>query len=164
MPAIDLLPDLCDQHPEQVAVFETQFMHYGQHQTFSGQAVTVKCFEDNSLVKALVATPGNGRVIVVDGGGSMRKALLGDMLAEKAVQNNWAGFIINGCIRDVATINQLPIGVKALGTTPLKTEKKGIGEHDIPVRFAGVTIAKDDWCYADLNGALVSKTPLSVSS
>ena len=158
----DLLPDLCDQFPLQVNVFETQFQHYGLHNVFSGQAVTVKCFEDNSLVKALVATPGNGRVIVVDGGGSMRKALLGDMLAEQAVKNNWAGFIINGCIRDVATINQLAIGVKALGVVPVKTEKKGIGEQDITIRFAGVTLDSGDWCYADLNGALTSKTPLNL--
>lgn len=159
-PAIDLLPDLCDQYPDQVNVFETQFQHYGQNSVFSGQAVTVKCFEDNSHVKSLVNTPGEGRVIVVDGGGSMRRALLGDMLAEAAVNNGWAGLVINGCIRDVATINTLAIGVKALGTIPIKTDKRGIGDQDITIRFAGVTIESGDWIYADLNGVLCSKTPL----
>lgn len=159
----DLLPDLCDEFPDEVSVFETQFNHYGQHQVFSGQAVTVKCFEDNSVVKQLVNTPGNGQVIVVDGGGSMRRALLGDMLAEAAVKNGWAGLVINGCIRDVTTINTLAIGVKALGTTPIKTDKRNIGDQDITIRFAGVDVNSGDWIYADQNGVLVSKTKLELS-
>lgn len=159
----DLLPDLCDEYPNDVAVLETQFNHYGQHQVFSGQAVTVKCFEDNSVVKQLVSTPGNGKVIVVDGGGSMRRALLGDMLAEAAVNNGWAGLVINGCIRDVTTINTLAIGVKALGTTPIKTDKRNIGDQDITIRFAGVTINSGDWVYADQNGVLISVKPLTLT-
>ena len=159
----DLLPDLCDQFPEEIAVFEAQFNHYGQHQVFFGQAVTVKCFEDNSVVKQLVNTPGNGQVIVVDGGGSMRRALLGDMLAEAAVDNGWAGLVINGCIRDVTTINTLTIGVKALGTTPIKTDKRNIGDQDIKIRFAGVDVNSGDWIYADQNGVLVSKTKLELT-
>ncbi|NMP31801.1 putative 4-hydroxy-4-methyl-2-oxoglutarate aldolase [Thalassotalea sp. M1531] len=160
----DLLPDLCDEYPNEVCVFEAQFQHYGKHQVFFGQAVTVKCFEDNSVVKALVNTPGNGRVIVVDGGGSMRRALLGDMLAEAAVANGWAGLVINGCIRDVTTINTLNIGVKALGTTPIKTEKRNIGDQDICIRFSGVNIKPNDWIYADQNGVLVSEKQLSITS
>lgn len=158
----DLLPDLCDQYPEHVNVFECQFKHYGMQGTFFGQAVTVKCFEDNSVVKKLVNTPGNGKVIVVDGGGSTRRALLGDMLAEAAVRNGWAGLVINGCIRDVATINGLAIGVKALGTTPIKTDKRDIGDLNIPIRFAGVNVREDDWVYADFNGVLVSQVELTI--
>ncbi len=157
---LDLLPDLCDLFPERVNVFECQFNHYGQHQLFYGQAVTVKCFEDNSVVKKLVNTPGNGKVIVVDGGGSTRRALLGDMLAEAAVANGWSGLVINGYIRDVATINTLALGVKALGTTPIKTDKRDIGELNVPIRFSGVTVTQGDWVYADQNGVLISKEEL----
>lgn len=159
---LDLLPDLCDQYPESVNVFECQFQHYGQQAMFYGRAVTVKCFEDNSVVKKLVNTQGNGKVIVVDGGGSTRRALLGDMLAEAAVKNGWAGLVINGYIRDVATINALNIGVKALGTTPIKTDKRDIGDLNIPIRFSGVDINEGDWVYADLNGVLVSQVELSL--
>ena len=153
-------PDLCDDNEGNVSAFEIQFQHFGLHKYFSGQAVTVKCFEDNSLVKALVNTPGNDRVIVVDGGGSMRKALLGDMLAEAAVQNGWAGLVIYGCIRDVQVINQLEIGVKALGTHPMKTDKRGEGQQDISISFGGVTINSGDYVYADENGVIVSPSAL----
>ncbi|WP_286263249.1 putative 4-hydroxy-4-methyl-2-oxoglutarate aldolase [Thalassotalea atypica] len=159
---LDLLPDLCDKFPSKVNVLECQFSHYGKQPVFSGQVVTVKCFEDNSIVKNLVNTPGHGKVIVVDGGGSTRCALLGDMLAEAAVKNGWSGLIINGVIRDVATINTLSIGVKALGTTPIKTEKRGLGDLNIPVRFAGVTISENNWVYADLNGVLISEHELNI--
>ena len=129
---------------------------------FSGQAVTVKCFEDNSIVKKLVNSPGHGRVIVVDGGGSIRRALLGDILAEAAVTNGWSGLVINGAIRDVATINTLPLGVKALGASPIKTVKRGLGDLNTSIRFSGVTIENNDWVYADLNGVLVSKSELAL--
>ncbi|REL31725.1 putative 4-hydroxy-4-methyl-2-oxoglutarate aldolase [Thalassotalea euphylliae] len=158
----DLLPDLCDHFPNDVNVFETQFNSYGQHQVFCGQAVTVKCFEDNSVVKKLVGTPGQGKVIVVDGGASMRRALIGDMLAEEAIANGWAGVVINGCLRDAATINQMAIGVKALGTIPIKTDKRGLGDQDIDIRFAGVTVKPGDWVYADLNGVLISAKKLEL--
>ncbi|NVK26318.1 MAG: ribonuclease E activity regulator RraA [Gammaproteobacteria bacterium] len=153
-------PDLCDDNEGHVAALETQFHHYGLHKYFSGQVVTVKCFEDNSVIKALVNTPGNDRVIVVDGGGSMRRALLGDMLADAAVQNGWAGLVINGCIRDVQVINQLELGVMALGTHPMKTDKRGEGQQDIPVSIGGVTIKSGDFVYADENGVIVSNKSL----
>lgn len=153
-------PDLCDDHEGKVAAFELQFQHFGQHKHFSGEAVTVKCFEDNSLVKQLVNTPGNGRVIVVDGGASMRRALLGDMLAEAAVKNGWSGLVINGCIRDVQVINTLAIGVKALGTHPMKTDKRGEGQQDIQVAFGGVKIDSGNYIYADENGVIVANEPL----
>ena len=157
---LDLLPDLCDQHFNQLSVMDPIFQSYGRATIFSGQAVTVKCFEDNSLVKELAGTPGQGRVLVVDGGGSTRRALLGDMIAENAVSNGWAGFVINGAIRDVATINTLNLGVKAITACPVKTEKRGLGDPGIDLQFAGVAIAEGDYIYADLNGVVVAKEPL----
>lgn len=157
---LDLLPDLCDQHFDQLAVMDPLFQSYGKATIFSGQAVTVKCFEDNSLVKELAATPGLGRILVVDGGGSTRRALLGDMIAENAVSNGWAGFVIYGAIRDVATINTLELGVKAITACPVKTEKRGLGDAGIDLHFAGVSIAEGDYVYADLNGVVVAKEAL----
>ena len=153
-------PDLCDQYPELVQVVEPMFSNYGGRERFSGEIVTVKCFEDNSCVKALVDTEGQGRVMVVDGGGSMRRACLGDMLAEKASGNGWSGLIIYGCIRDVDEIMATDIGVQALGTQPMKTDKKGIGETQIPVTFGGVTFTPGDYVYADNNGIVVAPQQL----
>ncbi|AOS98001.1 Putative regulator of ribonuclease activity [Microbulbifer aggregans] len=153
-------PDLCDAHPEQVEVLEPMMVNFGGRERFGGQITTIKCFEDNSLVRNAVAEPGNGRVLVVDAGGSMRRACLGDMLAEKACANGWEGIVMYGCIRDVDEIGQLPIGVQALGSHPMKTEKKGIGERDIAVRFGGVTFTPGNYIYADNNGVIVSGKPL----
>jgi regulator of ribonuclease activity A len=152
-------PDLCDEAPEVNAV-ELQFFNLGQVKQFAGPAVTIKCHEDNSLVKACVDEPGQGRVIVVDGGGSQRRALLGDMLAEKAANNGWAGLVINGVIRDVDEIGNIAVGVQALGTCPVKTEKLGVGQRDIDIRIGGVDIAPGDFVYADNNGVIVSKRQL----
>ncbi|QFU75003.1 putative 4-hydroxy-4-methyl-2-oxoglutarate aldolase [Halioglobus maricola] len=152
-------PDLADEHPD-VRAIELQFTNYGSHARFSGPVVTIKCHEDNSLVKAAVAEPGEGRVIVVDGGGSLRRALLGDMLAEKAAANGWAGLVINGVIRDVDQIGVTELGVQALGTTPLKTEKLGEGQRDVTIAFGGVTIVPGEYVYADNNGVLVSAVAL----
>ena len=152
-------PDLSDQAPAARAI-ELQFGNYGGVKQFGGGAVTIKCHEDNSLVKECVGEPGAGRVIVVDGGGSQRRALLGDMLAEKAAANGWAGLVINGVIRDVDEIGQTPLGVQALGTCPVKTDKLGVGQRDVVVSMGGVDIAPGDYVYADNNGVLVSKKPL----
>ncbi|GAB3286889.1 ribonuclease E activity regulator RraA [Parahaliea aestuarii] len=152
-------PDLSDNAPEAQAI-ELPFANYGARKQFSGRAVTIKCFEDNSLVKALVAEPGEGRVIVVDGGGSRRRALLGDMLAEQAAASGWAGLVIYGVIRDVDEIGRTDLGVQALGTVPLKTDKRGEGQRDIPLHFGGVVIEPGDYIYADNNGVLVSKVAL----
>jgi|TARA_B110000977_G_C10790657_1_gene382322 regulator of ribonuclease activity A len=154
-------PDLCDQYPELVQAVEPMFSNFGGRESFGGQVVTVKCFEDNSRVKELVSTPGEGRVMVVDAGGSMRRACLGDMLAEKASANGWSGIIIYGCIRDVDEIMATDIGVQALGVHPIKTDKKGIGEIDIAVTFGGVTFNSGDYVYADNNGIIVSPEKLS---
>lgn len=149
-------PDISDEFPDEVQAVELDFRNYGGLAHFSGEVVTVKCHEDNSLVKALVGEPGNGRVIVVDGGGSRRRALLGDMLAETAAENGWSGLVINGVIRDVDEIGDIALGVQALGTVPLKTEKLGHGQQDIPLRFGGVHIRPGDWVYADNNGVLIA--------
>jgi len=154
-------PDLCDQYPELVQAVEPMFSNFGGRESFGGQVVTVKCFEDNSRVKELVSTPGEGRVMVVDAGGSMRRACLGDMLAEKASANGWSGIIIYGCIRDVDEIMATDIGVQALGVHPIKTDKKGIGEIDIAVTFGGVTFNSGDYIYADNNGIILSPEKLS---
>ena len=153
-------PDLCDDYPELVRVLDPIFSNFGGRERFSGPLVTVKCFEDNSVVKELVGTPGEGRILVVDAGGSMRRACLGDMLAEQASVNGWAGLVIYGCIRDVDEIMATDIGVQALGTHPMKTDKKGIGELGISVTFAGVTFSFGDYVYADNNGIIVSSQRL----
>ena len=154
-------PDLCDQYPELVRVVEPMLSNFGGREQFCGQITTIKCFEDNSLVKQLVGTSGEGRVIVVDAGGSLRRACLGDMLAEQAASNGWAGLIIYGCIRDVDQIRATDIVVQALGVHPMKTDKKGVGELNIPVTFGGVTFAPKDYVYADNNGIILSAQPLA---
>lgn len=149
-------PDLCDAHPDLVRVVTPMFRNYGGRKAFGGPIVTVKCFEDNSVVKQQVAEPGAGRVMVVDGGGSLRCALLGDLLAAKAMQNNWAGLIIYGCIRDVDEIANMDIGVQALNTIPIKSVRKGVGELNIPVTFGGVTFNPGEFVYSDNNGVIIS--------
>ncbi|MFP6791256.1 MAG: ribonuclease E activity regulator RraA [Thalassolituus sp.] len=157
-----LTPDLCDEYPDLVQVVEPMFNNYGLHESFGGEIVTVKCFEDNSKVKELVDTDGKGKVMVVDGGGSMRHALLGDMLAEKAAKNGWEGLIIYGCIRDVDAIMETELGVQALGTNPLKTDKRGLGDVNVTVKFGGVEFVPGQFVYADNNGVIVSPMALSM--
>ncbi|QIL89156.1 putative 4-hydroxy-4-methyl-2-oxoglutarate aldolase [Microbulbifer sp. SH-1] len=153
-------PDLCDTFPDMVRVVEPMFINYGGRERFGGQVVTIKCFEDNSLVRDLVAEAGTGKVLVVDAGGSMRRACLGDLLAEKATLNGWEGILMYGCIRDVDAISGLELGVQALGSHPMKTDKKGVGERDIAVTFGGVTFKPGEYLYADNNGVIVSPQPL----
>lgn len=157
-----ITPDLCDEYPELVSVVEPMFNNFGGKDNFGGQIVTVKCHEDNSKVKELVATDGAGKVMVVDGGGSLRHALLGDMLAEKAVSNGWEGLIIYGCIRDVDVIMQTDLGVQALATNPLKTDKRGLGDVDVSVKFGGVIFNPGEYVYADNNGIIVSPKELKM--
>ena len=157
-----ITPDLCDEYPELVQVVEPMFSNFGGRTSFGGEIVTVKCFEDSSKVKELVGTPGEGKVMVVDGGGSMRHALLGDMLAEKASKNGWAGLVIYGCIRDVDQIMETDLGVQAIATVPLKTEKRDIGDVNIPVKFGGVTFIPGHYIYADNNGVIVSPQELKM--
>lgn len=157
-----ITPDLCDKYGEAVEVVEPMFSNFGGIESFGGEIVTVKCHEDNSVVKEQVGLPGEGRVMVVDGGGSLRAALLGDMLAEAAAKNGWAGIIINGCIRDVDIIMQTNLGVQALATNPRKTEKRGLGDLNVDVKFGGVVFKPGHYVYADNNGVIVSKEPLTM--
>lgn len=155
-------PDLCDAFPDLIQAVDSIFKNYGGRHSFGGEIVTVKCFEDNSKVKELVATDGTGKVMVVDAGGSMRRACLGDMLAEKAAENGWQGILIYGCIRDVDIIANTELGVQALGTHPIKTDKRDIGDVNIPVTFAGVTFIPGQYIYADNNGVIVSPQKLAI--
>ncbi|WIA17717.1 hypothetical protein OEZ85_009234 [Tetradesmus obliquus] len=145
-----------------VQIMEPIFQDLGGKMCFSGQVSTVKCFENNPLVRKAFEQPGNGRVLVVDGGGSKRCALLGDNIAEMAHKNGWSGAIIYGCIRDSEDISEMPLGVKALGTYPLKSSKRDVGLADVPVTIAGVTVEPGDWVYADRDGVLVSKEELKL--
>ncbi|MAZ87738.1 MAG: ribonuclease activity regulator protein RraA [Cellvibrionaceae bacterium] len=159
-----LTPDLCDEYPHLVRVLEPMMNNYGGRSSFGGQIVTIKCFEDNSLVREQVALNGKGKVLVVDAGGSLRRACLGDMLAEKAVANGWEGVLMYGCIRDVDAIGDLDLGVQALGTHPMKTEKKGVGELNIEVTFGGVTFKPGEYVYADNNGVIAAAEKLDQPS
>ena len=158
--------DLLDDHPEhdfQVvspSIDGKFFKSYGAIKSFGGQVVTVKCFEDNSRVKELLATDGQGKVLVVDGGASMRCALMGDMIAESAVKNHWSGVIIYGCVRDVDASAELNLGVHALAAIPQKSNRKGLGEVDISLSFGGVTVQSGDYVYADNNGIIIAKEKL----
>lgn len=153
-------PDLCDDNPELVRVLEPMLVNFGGRDSFCGEIVTIKCHEDNSLVKENAAKPGHGKVMVVDGGGSLRRALLGDMIAENAVKNGWEGLIIYGCVRDVDALVELDLGVQALASIPLKTEKRGIGDLNVPVTFGGVAFQPGEYVYADNNGVVVSARDL----
>ncbi|GAA6129947.1 MULTISPECIES: ribonuclease E activity regulator RraA [Halopseudomonas] len=154
-------PDLCDAYPD-VDVVEPIFSNFGGHDSFGGEIVTVKCHEDNSIVKEQVDQDGTGKVMVVDGGGSFRRALLGDMLAEKAAKNGWEGIIVYGCVRDVDVLAQTPLGIQALASHPMKTDKRGIGDLNVVVTFGGVTFRPGEYVYADNNGIIVSPTALSM--
>ena len=158
-------PDLCDEYEETIRVLEPiGFSNFGKRSRFAGKAVTVKCFEDNSMVKQLAKEGGTNKVLVVDGGGSRRRALLGDMVAGDLVDNHWEGIVIYGCIRDVDEIGKLDLGVQALGTHPMKTQKRNEGQIGIPVTFAGVTIHPGDFVACDNNGIVVNSTPMNMKS
>lgn len=138
------------------------FRDFGGVKRFSGPATTIKCFENNPLVRQALGEPGEGRVLVVDGGGSMRCALLGDNLAGMAVENGWSGIIINGCLRDSEDIAKMKVGVKAIAPHPVKSSKRDPGMRDVPVSFAGISVKPGDWVYADMDGILVSEDKLEL--
>jgi len=154
------IPDLCDDFPDELQVLEPLFTEYGDKEKFSGEIVTVKCFEDNSLVKKTLGTDGTGKVMVVDGGASLRRALLGDMLAAMAVDNGWQGLVIYGCVRDVEILKTIKLGVRALNCYPVKSEKRNEGRLNAPLAFAGAKIEPGQYIYADENGIVVAKTQL----
>lgn len=155
-----LTTDLCDANEGRVRVCAPMFRSFGGRTSFHGQIATLKLFEDNSLVRSALETPGIGRVLVVDGGGSMRCALVGDQLALLGVKNGWAGVVVYGCIRDSKAIGGMDLGVFALGTHPRKTVKRNIGEIDLAVSFGGVTFHPGHYVYADEDGVVVSASAL----
>lgn len=157
-----ITPDLCDAYPDLIQVVEPMFSNFGGRDSFGGQIVTVKCFEDNSRVKELAELDGSGKVLVVDGGGSLRCALLGDMIAERAAHNGWQGVVIYGCVRDVDMLAQTDLGVQALASHPLRSNRRGAGDVDVAVTFAGVTFRPGEYVYADNNGIIVSPSPLKM--
>lgn len=149
--------DLYDEHGDDLQSLSIQFRDFGGHVRFHGPARTIRCFQDNGLVKATLASPGDGAVLVVDGGASLETALMGDLIAQSAVDNGWSGVVINGPIRDSRAIGELPLGVKALGTNPRKSSKAGEGELDITLELGGVMIVPGALIYCDEDGVLVAR-------
>ena len=154
--------DLCDKYADELQIADPMFADLGGRLDFAGPISTIKCFEDNTKVREALEEPGEGRVLVVDGGGSDRCALLGDNLAQLAIDNDWAGVVVYGCIRDSAEIAEMPVAVKALATHPRKSNKQGIGERDVSVRFAGVSFEPGAWRYADADGSVVATRELDL--
>lgn len=156
--------DLCDAHenkqPPALHVLPPVFRDYGTVPRFCGQVATVRCFEDNSKVKAAVSSPGQGRVLVVDGGASVRRALVGGTLAQTAKDNGWAGIVVDGAVRDLFELRAAGLGVRALALMPMRSTKREEGERDVPVTIQGVAVRPGDWLYADDDGIVVSPRSL----
>lgn len=157
-------PDICDDFLVDLQVLEPLFSEYGNSERFSGEVVTIKCFEDNTLLKKMLGTDGTGKVMVVDGGGSIRRALLGDMLAAMAVDNGWQGVLINGCVRDVEILKTINLGIRALNCHPLRSDKRNEGQLNVAVTFAGADINPGQYLYADENGIVVANSKLELST
>ena len=157
--------DFCDTHKgstdDTFRVLPPVFHDYGQRRKFHGQVVTVKCFEDNTHVKALLESPGDGRVLVVDGGGSLRRALVGGNIGAAAAKNGWAGVVVDGCVRDAAELAVCDVGIRALALIPLPTERRNEGQRDVAVKVQGVWVRPGDWLYADEDGIVVSARALT---
>ncbi|QYF92552.1 ribonuclease E activity regulator RraA [Massilia sp. PAMC28688] len=158
--------DLCDDHPQLLengclAVLPPVFRHFGKARTFCGRATTLKVFEDNALVRATLEAPGNGNVLVIDGGASMRRALVGGQLGLLAQNNGWAGIVVNGCVRDSDELDACEVGIRALGVHPQKSSKKGEGERNTRVIISGVPVCPGDWVYADADGVLIAQQKLA---
>ncbi len=152
--------DISDAHPA-AQVAAPIFRHFGGAQRFAGAVKTIKVFEDNSLVRDMLEQPGDGRVLVVDGGGSMRCALVGGNLGQLGVDNGWSGIVVYGCVRDCAELGAQQIGIMAMASHPKKSVKRGVGEEDLEVSFADLRIAPGDWVYADEDGIVVSSAQIT---
>jgi regulator of ribonuclease activity A len=155
--------DLCDpfrDDPTALRVLPPLWHDYGGRERFAGPVATLQCHEDNALLKTLLESPGLGRVLVVDGGGSLRTALIGGNLAAAAAANGWAGLVIDGAVRDIAELRATPLGVRALALCPMPPAKRGSGQQGTPVRLQGVVVRPGDWLYADADGIVVSDRPL----
>ena len=147
--------DLVDQHGEALQSCDTQLRQYGARRMFQGAIVTIRCHQDNAMVKAVLGEPGEGKVLVVDGGGSLHTALMGDLIAASAVENGWEGVVIHGAVRDVAALAGLDLGVKALGSNPRKSAKTGAGEMDVPLTFGEATFTPGAQLVSDDDGVVV---------
>ena len=148
--------DICDAHPDAVKVCQIPFRSFGKITAFHGPIRTLSVLDDNALVRQTLERPGQGAVLVVNGGGSLKRALVGDNLARLAIDNGWAGIIVHGAIRDSGVIDGMGVGIRALGTVPLRADRDAIGEIDIPTAFGGVIFTPGDWLYADADGVVVS--------
>ena len=147
--------DLVDDIGPDVRSCDVQFRQFGARTQFAGPISTVRCSQDNALLKSVLSTPGAGGVLVIDGGGSLHTALVGDLIAELAHSNGWAGLVIHGAVRDAAALRGIDLGIKALGTNPRKSSKTGAGERDVTVSFGGVTFEPGDIAYSDDDGIVV---------
>ncbi|WP_299410914.1 ribonuclease E activity regulator RraA [uncultured Roseobacter sp.] len=156
--------DLIDDHSEKLSLIHLPFRRFGTKTESAGPVQTVKCFEDNTVVRAQLETPGEGRILVVDGGGSTRIALLGDMLAQLAIDNGWSGIVLNAAIRDSGEIADMDTLVFALATSPVKSAKEGCGKAGCSIHIGGVEIKPGDWLYGDVDGVLHSKAELTWAS
>lgn len=156
--------DFCDAHKnDETDAFRwltPSFQSFGGRDVFSGPVSTVQCYEDNTPVKAAVESAGDGRVLVVDGGGSMRRALMGGNLAGAAARNGWAGVVVYGCVRDAAELRACSLGIRALALVPMPTQRRSTGLRDVAVQIQGVWVRPGDWLYADADGMVISSAPL----
>lgn len=151
--------DLSDRLGETARIVDVPLHSFGGLRAFGGRVATVRAPEDNSLVRRALEEPGEGRVLLVEGGGSRRCALLGDLLGDLAVKNGWRGVVVNGCVRDSVELSRLPLGVLALGTCPKKSEKRGRGEREVVVHLGGTEVRPGEWLYADEDGVLITPGP-----
>ncbi|WP_312814156.1 ribonuclease E activity regulator RraA [Brevundimonas sp.] len=153
--------DLCDAHADIVRVCQTAFRSFGRITAFSGPIRTLSVLDDNALVRSTLEGPGRGCVLVINGGTSLERALVGDNLARLAIDNGWAGIVVNAAIRDTAVIDTMDIGIKAIGTCPMRADREALGEIDIPTSFGGIIFRPDDWLYADADGVIVAPHKLA---
>ncbi|WP_299016931.1 ribonuclease E activity regulator RraA [uncultured Photobacterium sp.] len=154
--------ELCDIYLDQVDVVEPMFSSYGGRSSFGGQVTTVKCFEDNALIRSVLDQPGAGRVLLIDGGGSLRRALVDAEIAQLAANNEWEGLIVYGCVRHVDDLDELDVGIQAMASIPVGADQQGVGEVDVAVNFGGVTFLPEDHIYADNTGVILSPEPLDI--
>ena len=155
-------PDISDKYPDTLAI-NIQFRSFGEKEYFCGQVKTAQCPEDNSKVKEILSQDGSGQVLLIDGYGSFKVALLGDMIAKQAIENSWEGVIINGCVRDVEILKVLSLGIFAIGSCPVRSNKKNRGTLGQPIKIGGILVEEGSWIYADESGVLVSKVKLGDS-
>lgn len=162
MPSVQPIPtaDICDRNPPGLIVAQENFRDFGGARIFAGAIATIRCLNDNSKVREVLSTAGDGRVLVIDGDGSRHCALLGDNIAQLACDNDWSGVVINGCVRDSGELSQFSIGIKALATSPRRSEKRGTGETDVPLYFAGAVFTPGQFLYADSDGIVITEQAL----